>query len=69
MLQFEKCIEMGVPLGPLLGKLKAGIDVTLHDGTLVKASDVTSPDDPGPIFIGKRIEEVGKYPEFFFYMH
>jgi len=64
MLQFEKCIEMGVPLGPLLGKLKAGIDVTLHDGTLVKASDVTSPDDPGPIFIGKHLTSLEKTQHF-----
>jgi ribonuclease Z len=52
-LLFEKCVELGVPPGPLLGKLKSGKDVTLHNGTLVRSIDVTSPDDPGPIFIGK----------------
>ncbi len=51
----EKCLEVGVPSGPLLGRLKAGQDVTLPNGKLVKASDVRSPDMPSPIFIGKLI--------------
>jgi ribonuclease Z len=45
-------VERGVPPGPLLGKLKAGEDVTLPDGTLVKSADVRLADDPGPVFIG-----------------
>lgn len=52
MLLIEKCVEMGVPAGPLLGKLKAGNDVTLPNGNIVKAVDVRSPDMPGPVFIG-----------------
>ncbi|XP_069692325.1 ribonuclease Z, mitochondrial isoform X2 [Periplaneta americana] len=50
-LCLERCVERGVPPGPLLGKLKAGEDITLADGTLVKSADVRLPDDPGPVFI------------------
>ncbi|XP_021942472.1 ribonuclease Z, mitochondrial-like [Zootermopsis nevadensis] len=50
-LCLERCVDRRVPPGPLLGKLKAGEDVTLPDGTLVKSADVRLPDDPGPIFI------------------
>lgn len=50
-LKLEECVRAGVPPGPLLGDLKKGIDITLSDGTLVKAADVTEPDDPGPVFI------------------
>lgn len=39
--------------GPLLGQLKCGLDVILPDGTLVLSKDVKTPDDPGPVFIGK----------------
>lgn len=52
-LNLEACVERGVPPGPLLGRLKAGKDITLPDGRIVKSSDVTSPDDPGPVFIGE----------------
>lgn len=52
-LDLDKCVKHNVPPGPLLGLLKSGKDITLSDGTLVKSSDVTSPDDPGPVFIGK----------------
>lgn len=51
-LKLEECVRAGVPPGPLLGDLKKGMDITLADGTLVKAADVTEPDDPGPVFIG-----------------
>ncbi|XP_071519482.1 ribonuclease Z, mitochondrial-like [Panulirus ornatus] len=50
-LQLEKCVRAGVPPGPLLGELKRGQDVTLPNGTVVKAANVTGPDDPGPVFI------------------
>ena len=53
-LQLDLCVDKGVPPGPLLGKLKAGIDVTLPDGTVVLSSDVCSPLDPGPVFIGRK---------------
>lgn len=52
-LLLERCVEKGVPPGPLLGRLKSGQDVTLENGTVVKSSDVCSPDDPGPVFIGQ----------------
>jgi len=45
-LDAEKCFDKGVPPGPLLGKLKAGEDVTLPDGRVVKSSDVM--EDSGP---------------------
>lgn len=51
VLSLERCVELGVTPGPLLGKLKNGTDVTLPNGKTVKASDVRGPDDPGPIFI------------------
>ncbi len=47
----EKCFELGVPPGPLYGKLKDGFDVTLKDGRIVTANDVRTPDDPGPVFL------------------
>uniref|UniRef100_A0A1B6FUU4 Zinc phosphodiesterase ELAC protein 2 n=1 Tax=Cuerna arida TaxID=1464854 RepID=A0A1B6FUU4_9HEMI len=50
-LNLQACVSHGVPPGPLLGKLKAGEDVTLADGTVVLSKDVTSPDEPGPVFI------------------
>ncbi|XP_042230611.1 ribonuclease Z, mitochondrial-like [Homarus americanus] len=52
-LRLEKCVKAGVPAGPLLGELKRGQDVTLPNGKVVRAVDVTAPDDPGPVFIGK----------------
>lgn len=54
-LSLVKCVEKGVPPGPLLGKLKNGEDVQLANGTIVRSVDVCNPDDPGPIFMGKII--------------
>jgi len=51
-LLVQKCLEKGVPPGPLLGKLKSGEDITLDNGNIVRAVDVRSPDCPGPIFVG-----------------
>ncbi|GLV41872.1 Ribonuclease Z [Carabus blaptoides fortunei] len=50
-LSVEKCVEAGVPPGPLLGQLKAGKTITLDSGVVVKSEDVCLPDDPGPIII------------------
>ena len=46
-LLIEKALHYGVPKGPLLGQLKAGQDVTLADGTVVRSVDVTSPPKQG----------------------
>lgn len=64
-LDLDKCVEFNVPPGPLLGLLKSGKDITLPDGTLVKSSDVTLPDDPGPVFIGKVSIELEELFNFF----
>ncbi|XP_017087107.2 ribonuclease Z, mitochondrial [Drosophila bipectinata] len=40
-LNLVKCVEQGVPPGPLLGKLKNGQDITLPNGTVVRSADVT----------------------------
>ncbi|XP_068213231.1 ribonuclease Z, mitochondrial-like [Palaemon carinicauda] len=50
-LLLQKCVKEGVPPGPLLGDLKRGQNVTLPNGKVVLASEVTAPDDPGPVFI------------------
>lgn len=51
VLNLEKCLDRGVPPGPLLGQLKNGNDIVLPNGTTVLSSDVRDPDDPGPIFL------------------
>jgi ribonuclease Z len=53
-LLLDKCVDLGVPKGPLLGKLKNNIPVTLEDGRVIDPRDVRSPDDPGKSFIGKK---------------
>jgi ribonuclease Z len=50
-LNLEACVERGVKPGPLLGRLKNGFDVTLPDGSIVKADDVRGPCCPGPVYI------------------
>ncbi|XP_049817981.1 ribonuclease Z, mitochondrial isoform X2 [Aethina tumida] len=50
-LNLNECVKMGVPPGPLLGKLKAGEDVVLPNGKTVSSKDVCEPDDPGPVFL------------------
>ena len=46
-LLVDKAFALGVPKGPLLGKLKAGHDVQLEDGTIVNSDEVTSPPQKG----------------------
>lgn len=46
-LLIEQARKLGVPNGPLLGKLKAGQDIELPDGTIVYSKDVTNPPQPG----------------------
>ncbi|XP_055920059.1 ribonuclease Z, mitochondrial [Eupeodes corollae] len=50
-LDLKKCVEKGVPPGPLLGLLKNGEDVVLDDGTIVKSSDVSEPSSGDQIII------------------
>ncbi|XP_022237059.1 zinc phosphodiesterase ELAC protein 2-like isoform X2 [Limulus polyphemus] len=50
-LILEKCVEHGVPAGPLLGELKKGNNVTLPNGKVVKSTDVVTPEEIGPVFI------------------
>lgn len=52
-LDIEKCVEKGVPAGPLLGKLKNGEDIILENGEKVLSADVVSPSESGPLFLGK----------------
>lgn len=52
-LDVEKCHLAGVTPGPDLGKLKAGEDITLPNGTVVRSADVVYPSHPGSVFIGK----------------
>jgi len=42
--------ELGIPTGPLFGKLKAGQPVTLPDGRTIQAEEVVAPPTPGAIF-------------------
>ncbi|RWS04197.1 zinc phosphodiesterase-like protein, partial [Leptotrombidium deliense] len=48
-LMIKKCIELKVPRGPLLGKLKEGEDVTLDDGRTILSKDVVGEPEKGPI--------------------
>jgi ribonuclease Z len=41
-LLVEKALSLGVPKGPLLGKLKSGQDVVLADGSIVESASVTA---------------------------
>lgn len=46
-LDIDKAMALGVPKGPLLAKLKSGLDVILEDGIIVRSEDVTSPPEDG----------------------
>ena len=46
-LDMDKVKELGVPKGPLLGKLKSKIDITLEDGKVIKWKDVIGDDIKG----------------------
>lgn len=70
----EKCVDKGVPPGPLLGQLKKGNSIILPDGSTVHTKDVCTASDPGPIFILLDIPSVEfldsfKEKEHLFSMH
>ena len=67
-LNLELCVEKNVPPGPLLGKLKSGLDITLDDGTCVRAVDVKDPDEPGAVFISKYLRKVNLFFEIFYFL-
>lgn len=46
-LLIEKVQQLGVPKGPLLGKLKQGEDITLDNGLTVLSKEVTAPPKEG----------------------
>ncbi|MBW7477609.1 ribonuclease Z [Paenibacillus oenotherae] len=48
-LNLSRLAELGVPPGPLYGKLKHGQDVTLESGGIIHAADVVGPQVPGRI--------------------
>jgi ribonuclease Z len=43
----EKARVLGIPEGPLFGRLQAGNDVTLSDGRVIRSADVLGPPRPG----------------------
>lgn len=49
VLKKEQLMEIGVPPGPLYGLLKAGEDVTLADGRIIRAADVVGPPTAGRV--------------------
>jgi hypothetical protein len=65
-LNAEKAGRLGAK-GPLMGRLKAGHDVQLPNGTCIRAADVCGADIPGKRFAILQVrhggEEVGKRQE------
>lgn len=47
----EKCIDLGIESSELVVKLKNGQDITMPDGSIVKAVDVLSPSLSSAVFI------------------
>lgn len=45
----ERAIELGIPSGPLYGRLQSGEEITLGDGRVIKPEDVLGPPRPGKI--------------------
>ena len=50
-LDVAKCVEQGVVPGPMLGKLKAGKDVTLDDGRVIRSEDVVGQSSPASSYL------------------
>lgn len=49
-LDAARAAELGVPNGPLLGRLKAGEDVELEDGRVIRGADLRAAPEPGRVF-------------------
>jgi ribonuclease Z len=47
----ERALELGVPEGPLFGKLHEGMPVELDDGSVVEPEQVVGPPRPGRRFV------------------
>jgi len=45
-LDVEMCVDAGCPPGPLFGQLKAGKDITLEDGRVIRSQDVLAHSSP-----------------------
>lgn len=50
-MDIKKCLDLGVPVGPLLGHLQMGQTVTLPDGRQVAPKDVQEAQNPQPVFV------------------
>jgi ribonuclease Z len=47
VFNLEKAVELGIPRGPLYGKLQHGEPVTLEDGRVISPDQVVGPKRPG----------------------
>ena len=47
----KKARALGIPEGPLYGKLHRGEDITLEDGRIIKSSDIVGPPKKGRKFV------------------
>jgi ribonuclease Z len=50
-LDLQKCIDLKVPRGPMLAQLKAGMDVSLEDGRVIRQQDVCDQQEKGERFL------------------
>ncbi|CAD5113231.1 DgyrCDS2410 [Dimorphilus gyrociliatus] len=50
-VDLEKCVDVGLTLGPLVAKLKNGESVTLENGNIINPEQVLSPPEPVSTFI------------------
>lgn len=61
--QRQKAQALGVPHGPLFGKLTAGLTVTLDDGRVITPDQVMSPPDPAQGFAVLDIPDAEYVPD------
>lgn len=57
-LDLEACLDRGVKPGPILGQLKAGNDVVLEDGTVVRAQDVVAEAAPPTAYLVLELPDI-----------